>query len=753
MRRNVYADEIKKAVDINSTQRFIERDVLVSMNTQKQISFHTEGNTNIFFKVLSSESAESVAEIVEVSKDKQNITIKGLNEGCAVLQAFSLDTENHEQFLDSCIISVSFETSAVNPAFSKGTYSLIEGFTDSFSFTSDMEKLQVVFEIENHDIAEVNQMQITGKKPGYTKICAKYKDKVIAEADVVISAYSEDVQIVCHDLELVLGQTARPLEYVSIIPTSEKDKLEYDVQNPDVCMYDQVKKELRAVGVGSTTVIVKHPSNVFSLLKVQVKKNSTAADRVTIGSSKYEYKLMKDETIGLDLSVTPATELKNIKLIPLDERICKVDSEKKLITALNAGETYVRVIHPLAGEFRVKICVYEKTDIRIPNSIELKMGEKQRINTSVTPITEERNITYLTNDPKVCGVSNDGYITGVAEGRTKVIVLYKGVEYGRIAVKVMKQESNLTGTAKYVIVNTLDKRGDLSVPIGSTITLDVDIQNADKSIEKRKNSPRIRILSGKKYIDVTDTKNDFKFNLTGNKKGEAVIEIYGQNSKIKPIKINVKVDYYDTKTEDIKISSSTIIQNDTILKNAKDRQMTRIEMGTKAQLQVSGYSNINLTKHFDTYFRIEIYGDSVKYSDDGVIKAVRPGISKVVVKSRETGKALGDIWYDVPFPSDYFMEYPSGMTIPRNKTIDVIFNNYLKAATVTDTSIFITPDGNGNGNNLNIKATVIGKKLSIELKEKDVKPGKYYIFLTDEVCDIEGNEIITPIKIPIVISD
>lgn len=728
---------------------FLNKEVELNINREAELNFQANGNTNISFKSLN----EDVCKIIRVSEDKRQLVVKGMNAGQTSIQAVEFKEGGKEKILDMCNITVPFDLSEIHPTFDKSLYQITEGTTSVFNFKSDVENLDVTFEVEDKNIVKLDHMQITAMKPGITKLFAKYQGKVIAEASIVVSVYSEDIKIISHDFVMAKGEKTKLLEHISVIPTTEKDKLVFESKNAEICKLNQATNEIEAISAGEAVIVIKHPKNVMSILNIKVLDNSVSGENVKLSVSKNTYNLKKNETTGLDISISPMTEIKNVHLKSLDEKVCTVDSEKKTITAVNEGETYVEITHPAAGTLKVKVNVYQSVKISTPSSVDLEKGEGKQLYVDVLPISEKQNISYRSSDTDVCKVTQDGYISAISKGKAKILILYKGVVHSEVSIFVSdkKNQSDNDNKLSYTIGNTLDSKGYLNISMGETTPLYVKLKNSSKSEQKSKYAPKLKVVSGNKYIEIKKTDDPYRFDIIGIKKGKAVIEIDSDRSGIKPLRVDIRVDYLEVDSQKATISSSIIQENDS--KETKDiKKLTRIEKGTKSMLSISGYSKIDLKNYFDEYFRVLVSGESIKYEGNGVIKAVKPGISKVHVRDR-SGEYIGSIRYWVPYPKDYFMQYPSSLMAPKNKTINVGFNKVIKASSITEDSVFIQSSADGNGENLKAKITAAGKNLAIDINTADISSGKYYIFLTEDVLDINGNELISPIMIPITISE
>lgn len=730
-------------------KEFLADEMSVDMNDTATVFFETQGNTNFVFKI----DQDNVCKISAVSDDKRSVEIKGLNEGSAVLQVIEVAPDGTETIVDTCDIQVKFSVQNINGKFDKTAYELVEGNSIEIAYSSSMPNLEVEFEIEDSSIATLNQfMQLTGVKPGSTKLFAMYNGKRIAVADITVAEYTEDIQMVCHEATVLIGKTVPMSEYVSIIPTSEIANLTYESENTAVCTVDASSGLMTAVAAGTTKIKVTHRSGEVGYINVTVVDNSMSADNIKISVPNTEYALRQGNSIGLDISVTPLSEQKNIQLQSEDESICTVDSSTMKITGVSEGQTFVNITHPKTGTIKVKVTVYESVSIKAPATKEVKVGEKVALGVEVLPVNEKANITYRSENSGICSISKEGVLQGNSVGKTKIFTLYNGVEHSETSVSVVREggtsgPSSSVKEVSYSISNQLKDNGKLEVYVGSTTSLGIKLNNVSNP-DKSEYKPKIKVISGGNRINIEKTKDDFKFDIVGEKEGDVVLEIYNEKSNVPPIQLTVEVSFMEMDTDKVSVSSSAV-KDKTVDKDNKVKA-TKIELKERHVLKVSGTNKVNMDEYFDDYFKVSLTGDSVKYLGDGVISAVKPGASTLTLVDRNTGEKLGKLKYVVPFPEGYFTAYPGGLAIPKDREIEIRFNDNLKASTVTTSTVFVQSTEEGNGENIPVIVSASGNKVSIELRDsKSVSTGRYFIFFTEDICDENGNKIISPISIPI----
>ena len=110
-----------------------------------------------------------------------------------------------------------------------------------------------------------------------------------------------------------------------------------------------------------------------------------------------------------------------------------------------------------------------------PKTASIDVGATTQLNSTVTPSTAtNKSVAYASSDEAVATVSNDGTVTGVAEGEATITVTTQdGNKSDTATVTVKKAVVNVTGV-------TLDKT-TLSLEVGATATLNATIAPSNAS--------------------------------------------------------------------------------------------------------------------------------------------------------------------------------------------------------------------------------------------------------------------------------
>ena len=154
---------------------------------------------------------------------------------------------------------------------------------------------------------------------------------------------------------------------------------------------------------------------VLSEQKVQVKLNVTTLPLQVKKSTKVLKVASKDK------------EDKVVYWSSSNQKIVQVNKKSGKITAKKAGKAYVIVTMKSGASARCLIKVQNKkvsvSKLKVsPTKVSLKKGQKQKIKTSITPLTATDKVRYSSSNKKVASVSAKGVITAKKKGKAKITV-------------------------------------------------------------------------------------------------------------------------------------------------------------------------------------------------------------------------------------------------------------------------------------------------------------------------------------------
>lgn len=111
------------------------------------------------------------------------------------------------------------------------------------------------------------------------------------------------------------------------------------------------------------------------------------------------------------------------------------------IKALKGGVAYVYCYSNISGEqpyCKVTVIGKKPTGVSIPSTMELVIGDKQKITPTFTPSDASANLTWSSSHETVATVSDDGTVTALAEGTTTIKVV---------------TDNNLSATCQLTVTN------------------------------------------------------------------------------------------------------------------------------------------------------------------------------------------------------------------------------------------------------------------------------------------------------------
>ena len=130
------------------------------------------------------------------------------------------------------------------------------------------------------------------------------------------------------------------------------------------------------------------------------------------------------ESYTLSYFITPAEAQKDgVTLKSSKEKILSV-TEDGVITAHRVGKSVITVTANSGISKDIEIETYLPVEsVQIRNTFVLKPGEKEQLSVRVLPKEAKYNtVTFVSLNPEIAIVDNDGYVTGVAPGTVTILV-------------------------------------------------------------------------------------------------------------------------------------------------------------------------------------------------------------------------------------------------------------------------------------------------------------------------------------------
>lgn len=294
----------------------------------------------------------------------------------------------------------------------------------------------VIWSSSNEDVLKVDQNGfVTYINPGKATVICQTNDigtdgnNLIATCEYFIYEPVTSISIDFTDVTLKIGETFRLT--AEVLPLNATDKsVTWISSNTSVVTVDE-NGMLTAVGSGSAAVLVQsNDSGVTAMCNVSVYQ---PVETVTI--SKTEMTVRKGTVFWLYAEAGPENAVnKTIIWTTNDPTVATVD-ETGMVTALKPGECNITATSQDTGVFATcKVTVTEPVTGITLNITEASIyaGDKIVIIPSVTPVdADNKAVTYLSSDPDIAAVDENGIVTGMKGG--SCVILVTTVERGLVA--------------------------------------------------------------------------------------------------------------------------------------------------------------------------------------------------------------------------------------------------------------------------------------------------------------------------------
>ena len=402
----VYVTTPVGEVSINPSSLQIDR----GSSDTVQLLFNPSGPTNN--KVMWSYSNPSVA---TVEGDSYTATIKGISGGSATITVITEDglkVATCDVYVREPVTGITLNATTVESSMAVGKYQLVatifpagEGVNRNVTWSSSDTSVCTVD--ENGLVKYV--------KPGYCTIVCKTEDGAfLATCNFIISIPVETIKLDYTDEIMSIGKTLRITAEVLPI-TATNRTVSWESSNTNVCIVDS-NGLVEAVGTGSCTILCKSlDGGVTAMCNIYVKQPVT---QVVLNTT--DITVRKGQTFWLNATCLPENaDNKIISWESRDENVCTVESDGK-VTATGAGTTSIIATNVDTGltAYCVVTVTQPVTGITLNSNYQLLwVGAKYAIIPNVEPIdAENKKVTYLSSDPSVASVDENGVVTALKGG-------------------------------------------------------------------------------------------------------------------------------------------------------------------------------------------------------------------------------------------------------------------------------------------------------------------------------------------------
>ena len=265
------------------------------------------------------------------------------------------------------------------------------------------------------------------------------------------------------DVELLVGQTLNLNATVAPANATCKDII-WSSNNPDYVSVDENGK-VTALNGGRATITATTKDNAF--VANCVVNSIVPVEGISLGYNEVEAYVDEEFTMyytfvpenPTDIEVTWSSSNENVATVSEDGTV-KILSEGTAtitVTTNDGGFKDSCVIH--ATEY------IEATGITIDETLELTVGESKMIQAQITPSNAtSKEIFWLVEDVEIAEISDDGTVTAIKAGTTKIYA-YAGSEEGPEAICTVTVNPEVR-TVTWIV----DGKGSTeSIPVGNTI--------------------------------------------------------------------------------------------------------------------------------------------------------------------------------------------------------------------------------------------------------------------------------------------
>lgn len=393
-------------ISINPSSVQIDRGATETV----QLIFNPSAPTNN--KVLWSSSNTAVA---TVEGDSYTATITGVAGGSTTITVITEDglkVATCDVYVREPVTGLKLNETTVESSMAIGQFQLVasilpegEGVNRNVTWTSSDPSVATVD--ENGLVKYV--------KPGYCTIVCKTTDGAyIATCNFIISIPVETIKLDYTDEIMSIGGRLRITAEVLPVTATNRTVV-WESSNTNVCIVDS-NGLVEAVGTGSCTILCKSlDGNYTAMCNIYVKQPVT---QVILNTT--DITVRQGQVFWLNATCLPENaDNKIISWESRDEKVCTVESDGK-VTAVGAGTTSIIATNVDTGltAYCVVTVTQPVTGIKLNSDYQqLWVGAKYAIIPVIEPYdAENKNVTYMSSDPSVATVDENGVVTAIKGG-------------------------------------------------------------------------------------------------------------------------------------------------------------------------------------------------------------------------------------------------------------------------------------------------------------------------------------------------
>lgn len=326
---------------------------------------------------------------------------------------------------------------------------------------------KVQWVVSNDDILEITKrgvsssdgmsyVEIMPKKTG-TAVVSIYdaENAIMDSCSVTVGVVPTKLEFSNGMKELTLNMSAKTYQLtVNMTPPDPFAPLIWQSNNTKVAEVNQNGLvTLKGPGVAIIHVVPEYYQQISATITINVTQPTTG---LTIDIP--EATMSVGEKLKLSYTLTPETATnKTVSWFSMDSKIASVD-KNGLVTAKKIGVTYIYAVSQDGSylAFSTITVIQAATGVKLDsNNLSLKVGDVYYLQATFTPNNAtDKRLTWVSQDTKVCTVTNTGKVTAVNPGKTTI---YAKTASGEVTFINVTVQANVLGldldeTEKSVLV-------------------------------------------------------------------------------------------------------------------------------------------------------------------------------------------------------------------------------------------------------------------------------------------------------------
>lgn len=447
--------------------------------------------------------------IVSVNETTGYIT--GVSEGTATITVKTLIND----ISTNCVVNVTGKDVLISGiSFYQKNISIAVGYTHTLSYSITPKNASVgdlSFTSSDSSVAIVNQQGVVkGLKEGNTIITVSSLNGIIKDTAYVTvykkgtttivdgdpiktNNYPKTIKLDNTELNLKLGTTSQVIATVS--PSDANQSISWFSSNSRIATVDS-NGLIRAVGIGTTTIIARTVNDLTASVKVTVGDYSLGVKNIMITTNYIV--LPVGSAKQLVVAFTPANASnKTITWSSSNPNVATVDSSGN-VKAISAGSTIIKATAADGGYTDTatievttnKNQIDEKTIAFSESSYTVGVNGTISLTPIITPSNATfKSVHFTSSDSSIATVDDNGVVKGIKEGTVK------------ITAETYHNHLKATTTVivKYIPVSSvkLNVSSEVTLQKGATIALVATVlpSNAsDKTVTYKSDNPSIATI-------------------------------------------------------------------------------------------------------------------------------------------------------------------------------------------------------------------------------------------------------------------